>query len=185
VTRAKKLDRDLRLCHMDLTDLPDDPFVLFNLGAISVERCEWDEALDYLERSLARSAPTDSITRKLFALIARAHQSKGDLYNALRACADGLRLDPEDAELRFRKGVIHRYRGESREAWCSWEPILRLKRPNRFCSFDQGIYGHLTRRNLAVLAAERGDRACAERLWREVLAECPGDAEALSKFTPS
>ena len=42
---------------------------------------------------------------------------------------------------------------------------------------DQGIYGHLTLRNLAVLATERGDLEEAERLWRAVLAECPGDKE--------
>ena len=57
---------------------------------------------------------------------------------------------------------------------------LGLKRPDQFCSVDQGIYGHLTRRNLAALAAERGDHSEVERLWREVLAECPGDREALA-----
>ena len=36
----------------------------------------------------------------------------------------------------------------------------------------------MTRRNLAALAAERGDRAEVARLWREVLAECPGDRQA-------
>jgi GT2 family glycosyltransferase len=51
-----------------------------------------------------------------------------------------------------------------------------------FCSFDQGIYGHLTRRNLAALAAERGDHAEARRLWADVLAECPGDREAVAKL---
>ena len=59
---------------------------------------------------------------------------------------------------------------------------MTLQRPDQFCSFDQGIYGHLTRRNLAVLAAERGDHAEAEQLWRDVLAECPGDREALAKL---
>ncbi len=48
-----------------------------------------------------------------------------------------------------------------------------------FCSIDLGIYGHLTRRNLAVLAAERGDRAEAQKLWQDVLAECPNDREAI------
>jgi hypothetical protein len=38
-----------------------------------------------------------------------------------------------------------------------------IKRPDRFCSFDQAIYGHLPRRNLAALATERGDHAEAER----------------------
>ena len=51
-----------------------------------------------------------------------------------------------------------------------------------FSSVDQGIYGHLTRRNLAALAAERGDHAEADKLWTEVLAECPGDREALAKL---
>ena len=51
-----------------------------------------------------------------------------------------------------------------------------------FCSFDQGIYGHLTRRNLAALSTERGDHAEARRLWADVLAECPGDREAVAKL---
>jgi hypothetical protein len=63
----------------------------------------------------------------------------------------------------------------------SWRLILNLKRPDQYCSFDQGIYGHLTRRNLAVLAAERGDFRECEQLWSEVLAECPGDRVALEK----
>lgn len=53
-----------------------------------------------------------------------------------------------------------------------------LERPRQFASVDQGIYGHLTRRNLARLAAERGDHAEARRLWAALLAECPGDPEA-------
>ena len=56
--------------------------------------------------------------------------------------------------------------------------ILTLRRPDQFCSVDQGIYGHLTLRNLATLARERGDRQEESRLWQAILAECPGDAEA-------
>ena len=158
------------------------PFILFNLGAIAVERHAWDEASDVSKRSLSGSAPSDSIVRKIFALIARAHQMKGDTQAALVTCSRGLQIDPEDAELWFRKGVVHRHRGESTEAERSWRPILGLHRPNQFCSVDQGIYGHLTRRNLAALAAERGDFMETERLWNEVLAECPGDREALAKL---
>ena len=95
---------------------------------------------------------------------------------------EGLQLDPEDAELWFRKAVVHRHRGESAEAEHSWRRILGLRRPDQFCSVDQGIYGHLTRRNLAALAAERGDHAEVEQLWNEVLAECPNDREALTKL---
>ena len=76
---------------------------------------------------------------------------------------------------------MHRHRGESSEAEKCWRLILTLKRPDQFCSVDQGIYGHLTRRNLAVLAAERGDYAEVRRLWEAVLAECPGDREAVAR----
>ncbi len=58
---------------------------------------------------------------------------------------------------------------------------MTLKRPDQFCSVDQGIYGHLTLRNFAVLAEERGDRAEARGLWRMVLDACPGHAEAMSR----
>ena len=54
------------------------------------------------------------------------------------------------------------------------------ERTDQFCSVDQGIYGHLTLRNLAALAEERGDRAEARRLWRMVRDACPGDAEAMA-----
>ncbi len=106
----------------------------------------------------------------------------GDSARALQTCTEGLRLDPQDAELWFRKAVVHRHRGESTEAERCWSRILSLKRPDQFCSVDQGIYGHLTRRNLAALAAERGDHAEAAKLWTDVLAERPGDPEAAAKL---
>ena len=180
--RARKIERDMQILKRELEDRPNDPFVLFNLGVIAGERREWREAIVYLKRSLAGSAPKDSIVRKIFALLARAHQMMGDSHLALAACAKGLELDPEDAELWFRKGMVHRHRGESSEAEKCWRLILTLKRPDQFCSVDQGIYGHLTRRNLSVLAAKRGEHAEVRRLWDAVLAECPGDREALARL---
>ena len=43
---------------------------------------------------------------------------------------------------------------------------------------DVGIYWHLTRRNLARIAEEKGDVRAARRLWGAVLEECPEDGEA-------
>jgi tetratricopeptide (TPR) repeat protein len=103
----------------------------------------------------------------------------GDYPNALKTCFEGLSLDPEDAELWFRKAVVHRFSGDPEGAEKCWRLILTLSRPQKFASMDQGIYGHLTRRNLAALAAERGDLEEAKRQWQAVLAECPGDPEAL------
>jgi len=116
--RERKLQRDCKILEADLAERPDDPFVLFNLSAIAVERQDWSTALGHFQHSLRGSAPTDSS-------------------------------------------------GE--------------KEPSGSCSVDQGIYGHLTLRNLAVLAEKRGDRAEAQQLWRMALDACPGDAEAMSR----
>ncbi len=69
--RSRKLDRDSRILLQELEARPDDPFTLFNLGSIAGERKDWNNALRYLERSLKLSASSDSIVRKLYALIAR------------------------------------------------------------------------------------------------------------------
>jgi tetratricopeptide (TPR) repeat protein len=183
-TRFAKPEAPARypILRAELDERPHDLFVLFNLGAIAVERKDWASALGHLERSLAGSAPSDSIVRKLYALIAPVHQMVADSQAALRTCADGLSLDGEDAELWFRNAVVHRHRGESSDAESCWRRILTLERPNVLCSIDQGIHGHLTRRNLAALATERGDVGEAHKLSQEVLAECPGDKEARSKL---
>jgi tetratricopeptide (TPR) repeat protein len=176
--RGRKLERDRRILVEELADRPEDPFILFNLGCIALETADPSSALMYLKRSLAGSSPTDSITRKLHALIARAHQVLRQPEAALAACSAGLSHDPDDAELLFRRAVILFERGDSDQAEASWRRVLTLRRPERFSSVDMGIYGHLTRRNLAAIAERRGDRAGAERLWSDVLAECPGDRVA-------
>ncbi len=114
--------------------------------------------------------------------ITRCHQSQGDLAGALAVCAEGLSFHPDDAELLFRKAVVHRKEGQPVEAEATFRRILTLRRPEQFCSVDQGIYGHLTLRNLAALAQERGDHAEAQRLWKAVLDEWPDDAEATSNL---
>jgi hypothetical protein len=85
-----------------------------------------------------------------------------------------------DAELLFREAIVRRQTRDNHGAERCWRRILNLKRPERFASVDQGIYGYLTRRNLPALARERGDHAEAAILWRAVLAECPNDREALA-----
>ena len=107
--RARKLARDSRILRDELEERPDDPFILFNLGSVAIERQEWLEALALLRRSLAGSAPTDSIARKLHALIAGAHQMLGEPNEALAACAAGLAVNADDAELLFREAVVRRH----------------------------------------------------------------------------
>jgi cytochrome c-type biogenesis protein CcmH/NrfG len=50
--REQKLQRDCEILEAELAERPDDPFVLFNLGAIAVERQDWQSAFGHLQRSL-------------------------------------------------------------------------------------------------------------------------------------
>jgi tetratricopeptide (TPR) repeat protein len=177
--RRRKLDRDSRILERVLAESPDEPFVRFNLGFIAVEKGEWGKALEHFLVSLAHSEPEDSITRKLYALVAKCRQSLGRPDEAVAVCDDGLKIAPDDADLLYRKAVALRTLGARDEAEACWNRILTLKRPERFSSVDVGIYGHLTRRNLARIAEEKGDLRTARRLWEEILEECPGDGEAV------
>lgn len=66
-----------------------------------------------------------------------------------------------------------------------WTNSHDLKRPEKFASVDMGSDGHLTRHNLEALAAQRGDVDEQARHWRAVLAECPGDPEAIARLRPA
>jgi hypothetical protein len=57
------------------------------------------------------------------------------------------------------------------------------ERPDQLASVDQGIYGYLTGRNLAVLARERGDHTEAANRSRAVPAECRGDRDARTQLS--
>ena len=112
-------------------------------------------------------------------LVVKCRQSLGRPDEAVAVCDDGLKIAPDDAELLYRKAVALRTLGARDEAEACWNRILTLKRPERFSSVDVGIYGHLTRRNLARIAEEKGDLRTARRLWEEILRECPEDGEIL------
>jgi glycosyltransferase involved in cell wall biosynthesis len=59
--RRQKLERNLRLLHLDQAERPDDPFTLFNLGLAYGEVGRGAEAVDCLKKSLERCHPGDSI----------------------------------------------------------------------------------------------------------------------------
>lgn len=186
--KERKRQRDWNILMQELENNPNDAFVLYNLGMIEFERDHWKDALGCFEKSFSNaphSATLESLQRKLYAMLAWSHQILKNYEESLRLCEEGLAADAQDAELWFRKAVAYKYLRKNIEAEACWKHILRLQRPQKFCSIDQGIYGHLTRRNLAIIAAERGDLAEAKMHWHAVLAECPGDADAVRNLNLS
>jgi len=183
--KERKRQRDFDILLKDLAVAENDFFVLYNLGMICFERQQWQEALGYFRRSreyVTTKSALGPFRCKLSSMLAWTNQILGDLDESLRVCNEGLCIDQQDAELLFRKAVAYRYAGRRNEAEACWHRILTLPRAEHVCSIDHGIYGHLTRRNLAMIAEERGDYAEAQAQWRAVLAECPADSDALLRL---
>src|SRR5947209_2343766 len=108
--------RRLRLLQMDLADDPEEPFTLFNLGWTLLKQGKPAEAVSYLERSLARSQPGDSVVRKIYALLAECQVRQGDGQRALEVCRQGRRVCPDDAELLFQEGTLYLEQGNATAA---------------------------------------------------------------------
>jgi tetratricopeptide (TPR) repeat protein len=101
-----KLERNLRLLHLDHAEHPDDPYILFNLGWAYQELGKVPESFSFLHRSLQLSHPADSIVKKIYALLVQAHWRLGQRNDALAACRAGRARCPADSELLYLEGQL-------------------------------------------------------------------------------
>jgi glycosyltransferase involved in cell wall biosynthesis/tetratricopeptide (TPR) repeat protein len=171
--RRRKLDRDLRLLHLENAEHPEDPFTLFNLGQVSQELGQHAEAIPLLRRSLAKSGPRDSIVRKLYALIVGCHQALGQRAEAEAACAEGLRVCPDDTELLFWDSNLRKERGDLAGSEAILLRLIHEKPGAHFASVPDGLRGHKARHNLAVLYFQQGRVGEAEAQWKAAVAQRP------------
>jgi GT2 family glycosyltransferase/tetratricopeptide (TPR) repeat protein len=170
--RQRKLERDLRLLEMERADQPDEPFVLFNMGSIFHELGRLAEAIPVLERSLGHSHPKDSIVRKLYALLAQCHSRLGRTQEALAILARGRSIEPDDDELLFLEGLVHKQVQDCPGARQCFQALIQGTAPRpHFASVADGLRGYRPRHELAVLELQEGNFPSAESLWKQVLAE--------------
>jgi tetratricopeptide (TPR) repeat protein len=215
-TTRRKLERNLRLLQLDQAQHPDEPYILFNLGWALLElgagepgcisagepgcvsaRSGPADAIPYLQRSLQLSHPADSIVKKLWALLAVAHQRLGQIEPALAACQMGRVRNPGDAELLFREGQLLAATGnvdaamgcfrrlvsgqkitteitegtEKTEEFSSVSSVISVVKS--FGSTEVGYTGYLARHELALLYHRKGMDAEVEAEWRAVVEEQP------------
>ena len=174
VAQEKKRERDLRILERELTERPDHPFTLFNLGMTFVDGGRFAEAAEATcAGALLRSGPEESHLRKAFALLLYAEMRLDDRGRAQDTCRRAVELFPHDAELRFREGVLLHDLGRLEEARRAYLDVLENREERHFTSVDRAITGFKARQNLAVVAADLGDMADAEHQWRAVVREAP------------
>jgi len=188
--RDRKMERNLRLLHLDQAERPDDPFTLFNLGVGYSQLGKLAEAIGLLRRSLERSRPGDSIVPKLYAALVRAHDRLGQAAEARAACRAGRVRSPEDAELLFLDGLLRKAGGDSAGAEGCWKQLVSggvvsgewLGLPGYFSDVDEGFLAG-AREQLGVLCREQGRDREAEEHWLAVVKDRCGDGK-LTESTP-
>ncbi|WP_422927500.1 glycosyltransferase [Singulisphaera sp. PoT] len=169
----RKRRRDMRILRLELEERPEHPFTLFNLGMTCSDGGRHEEAVGFLTRGIAAASPGESHLRKAYALLMFSQMQLGRLDEAERTCRDARALFPQDAELRFRQGVLLHDLGRHEESVRAYRDVLENREGRHFSSVDSGIFGFKARQNLAVAFSGMGDHAAAEREWRLVLAEVP------------
>jgi glycosyltransferase involved in cell wall biosynthesis/tetratricopeptide (TPR) repeat protein len=172
--RLYKRERDLELLLLEYAEQPDHPFTLFNLGMTYLDLRHPAEAMPLLERSLAGSAPADSIVRKLHYMIVQCHRQLGQRAEALAACQRGRSFYGQDEELLSQEGQLRDELGDFTGAEACYLQLLTSEEGPHFASVPLGLHGYRTRHNLGVLYCRQGRVAEAEVQWRAALAEQPG-----------
>jgi GT2 family glycosyltransferase/predicted Zn-dependent protease len=177
--RRQKLERDLRLLHLENDEQPDHPFTLFNLGSVYQDLGRAAEALPLLRRSLERSHPRDSIVRKLFALIVQCQRQLKQPAEALATCQAGRGHYPEDAELLFLEARVRAEMDDKAGAEKCLLHLIEGKEGAHFASQAEGLRGHKARHELAILYRDQDRLAEAEAQWLAALREHPGYLAAI------
>jgi len=170
---ARKQERDERLLLQSQAEMPNDPFVLFNLSQVYLKQGKPQDALPLLRRSLKLSDPGDSIVRKLYYLIVQAHRRLGERYEAETACRAGRAVYPQDAELLGQDAQMRLEQGDEAGAEACYLELLNGQEAPHFASVPVGLRGFLTRNNLALVYKKQGKWAEAEAQWRQAVQEAP------------
>jgi tetratricopeptide (TPR) repeat protein len=185
----RKLQRDLRILARELTERPDHPFVLFNLGMTYADAKRYDEAIDYLTRCIAVSTPDESHLRKAYALLVSSLSQADRHDEAWEMCQRGRALYRDDKELLFRLAMLQHHFGRLPEAEKSYLAVLYGNEERHFTSVDRQLAGNKARHNLAVVYDDMGLHEKSAAQWqaildatRDYLPAWRGLAEALLKL---
>jgi GT2 family glycosyltransferase/tetratricopeptide (TPR) repeat protein len=169
----RKLQRDLRILHLELAEKPDHPFVLFNLGMTYADAKRFDEAIDYLKRCLKVSTPDQSQLRKAYAILVSALNNTKRYDEAWATCERGRALYQDDKELLFRSAMLHHHFGRLADAEAAYLQVLGGHEERHFTSIDRELAGDKARHNLAIVYDDMGRFERAAEQWRLILRHDP------------
>jgi len=171
--QERKKQRDFRLLRLELAERPNHPFTLFNLGMTYADVNEHEQAVEWLQKSIAHSKPEESHLRKAYSLLVYSLSKLERLDEAMRECEAGLGVYPLDTELRFRRAILLGEQKRFQEAIAVYEDVLVRGEERHFTSIDAGLRSYKTRHNMATTFEDMGEFVKAEEQWRAVVREVP------------
>jgi tetratricopeptide (TPR) repeat protein len=163
---GRKLDRNLRLLHLQDAERPNDPVTQYHLGLAYGQAGRTEEALRSLRRSLDLSPSDYSIRPKIHSMLGRGHHKLGRRTEALAACREGRREHPDDVELLFLEALLLHDGGDDPAAEAALLQLLRMPDRRRFASVDAGLRGHKAHHLLGDVYRKLGRTAEAEAQWQ-------------------
>jgi glycosyltransferase involved in cell wall biosynthesis len=171
--QKQKRARDLSLLELDLSERPDHPFVLFNIGMTAFHMKDFAKAVTALEKCLSLSKPGESTVRKVYAMLAGSALETGDLIGARRWIEQGLSLFPRDPELLFRGGIVYKEIGSLAKAEECYLKLLKEPETGHIDSIDTTMTGFKAHHNLALVYRDMGELTGAARHFEEAIKKAP------------
>ncbi|HLK16120.1 MAG TPA: glycosyltransferase, partial [Fimbriimonadaceae bacterium] len=176
--QRKKRARDWHLLELDLAERPGHPFVLFNIGMTHHFSGNHAEAVDWLQRSISHSGPSDSHLRKAWAMMGVSLRELGRLDEAADVLRTAIGKIPDDPELPFQLGMTLTSMGRLLEAKQAYES-MPTSTDGHFSSVDVGILTFKRLHNLGCVKQALGDYAGAKADWIEATRLNPGSIQSL------
>jgi tetratricopeptide (TPR) repeat protein len=174
----QKLERNLRLMRLDLSEHPDDPLLLFHVASTSVELGKGNEILPLLERCILLAPRQATYLPRACLLSSQILRDQGRLRPALEICSQARARFPADADLLLEEGVLRLALNDPHQAQHCFEQILRLPPAALDVALQAGFQILSARRHLAVALLQQGQVAAAETELRAIVRECPSFSAA-------
>jgi GT2 family glycosyltransferase/tetratricopeptide (TPR) repeat protein len=164
--QARKRDRDDTLLKLDLTDRPDHPFVLFNLGMTEHFHGNHEAAVSWLTRCIEVSPVQESHVRKAYALMIGSLIRLELNDEAMSALEEALLHFDADPELHFLYGQFLAARGDDIGAIAQYDKAISSDASGHFSSFDPSIQGYKALHNKALSLQRLGKEQEASDAWK-------------------
>ncbi len=181
--RRRKLERDLRLLHLELADRPDRPFALFSLGMTLAGLGQQEAAADALNRCLSVVGGDETYLPNAYAFLIAGQLHGRQIDAALTTCHEARQRFPEDRTLLFHEGLLAREAGNFPVAVRVFESLLRLSNERNLFATDPDPSGDKARHNLALSYGDIGRHDLAEFHWRQLVAASPDNESAWRGLT--